>query len=72
MTASDRRNPLMSADRVDLFFWLFPFGSRINPSDRLTLFLFAMAAVLMAVGALTMAAFVRTRPIVPDEASNGR
>lgn len=55
-----------------LFFWLFPFGPRINPSDRLTLFLFAMAAVLMAVGAATMAAFVRTRPIVPDEASNGR
>ncbi len=55
-----------------LFFWLFPFGPRINPSDRLTLFLFAMAGVLMAVGAVTMAAFVRSKPVVPDEASNAR
>jgi hypothetical protein len=55
-----------------VFFWLFPFSTRINPSDRLTLFLFGMAGVLMAVGAATMAAFVRTRPIVPEEASNGR
>jgi hypothetical protein len=55
-----------------LFFWLFPFGPRINPSDRLTLFLFAMAGVLMAVGAVTMAVFVRTRPIVPEEGPYGR
>jgi hypothetical protein len=53
-----------------LFFWLFPFGARINPSDRLTLFLFALAGVQMAVGAVTMAAFVRRKPVVPDEASN--
>ncbi len=55
-----------------LFFWLFPFGPRINPSDRLTLFLFAAAGVLMAVGAVTMTRFVRSRPIVSEEASDGR
>jgi hypothetical protein len=55
-----------------LFFWLFPFGPRINPSDRLTLFLFATAGVLMAVGLATMTRFVRRRPIVPEEASDGR
>jgi hypothetical protein len=55
-----------------LFFWLFPFGARINPSDRLTLFLFAIAGVLMAVGAWTMTRFVRSRPIVSEEASDGR
>jgi hypothetical protein len=55
-----------------LFFWLFPFGAGINPSDRLTLFLVAMAGLLMAVGAATMTRFVRGRPIVPDEASDGR
>ena len=55
-----------------LFFWLFPFGPRINPSDRLTLFLFVMAGVLMAVGAATMSWFVRTRPVVPEERCDGR
>jgi hypothetical protein len=55
-----------------LFFWLFPFGARINPSDRLTLFLFATAGVLMAVGAATMTRFVRSRPIVSEETPNGR
>jgi hypothetical protein len=55
-----------------LFFWLFPFGSRINPSDRLTLFLFAMAGVLLVGGAVTMIVFVRTRPVVPQEAGDGR
>jgi len=55
-----------------LFFWLFPFGPRINPSDRLTLFLMALAGVLMAVGGATMAHFVRTRPVIPEEASDGR
>jgi hypothetical protein len=38
----------------------------------LTLFLFALAGVLMAVGAATMIWFVRNRPIVSEEASNGR
>jgi hypothetical protein len=31
-----------------------------------------MAGVLMAVGAATMTRFVGSRPIVPEEASNGR
>jgi hypothetical protein len=53
-------------------FWLYPFGPRINPSDRLTLFLFAMAGVQMVVGAATVARFVRTRPLVTEEACSGR
>ncbi len=47
-----------------VFFWLFPFGPAINPSDRLTLPLFVVAAVLLAGGAATMARFVRQHPIV--------
>ncbi len=55
-----------------LLFWLFPFGPRIDPSDRLTLFLFAMAGVLLVGGAVTMIVFVRTRPVVPEGAGDGR
>jgi hypothetical protein len=57
---------------VSLFFWLFPFGPRINPSDRLTLSLFVIAAVLMAAGGVTIARFRRTRPELPVEAGDGR
>ena len=47
-----------------VFFWLFPFGPAINPSDRLTLPLFLVAAVLLAGGATTMARFVRRHPVL--------
>ncbi len=56
-----------------LFFWLFPFGSRINASDRLTLFLFAIAAVTVLTGGAVLIRFTRTRPIVDqEEALDGR
>jgi len=54
-----------------LFFWLYPFGPRINPSDRLTLSLFVTAAVLIVVGAATIARFVRSRPLVSQEVGGG-
>jgi hypothetical protein len=57
---------------ASLFFWLFPFGSRINPSDRLTLPFFVLAAVLFIVGAVTVARFVRNRPVVSQEVSGDR
>jgi hypothetical protein len=57
---------------ASLFFWLYAFGPRINPSDRLTLFLFAVAAVQVVVGAVTTARFVRSRPVVPQEVSSGQ
>lgn len=49
---------------TSVFFWLFPFGPRINPSDRLTLTLFVVAAALLVSGAVTMARFVRQHPAV--------
>lgn len=55
-----------------VFFWRFPFGASINPSDRLTLFLFAMAFVQMATGAAAMASFVRRYPVVAEDTANGR
>lgn len=55
-----------------LFFWLFPFGSRVNPSDRLTLFLFALAAVNVLTGVAVLIRFTRTRPVVGEEALDGR
>jgi hypothetical protein len=57
---------------TSLFFWLFPFGPRINPSDRLPLSLFVTAAVLVVVGAATIARFVRGQPIVSEEVGRGR
>jgi hypothetical protein len=53
-----------------LFFWLFPFGPRINPSDRLTLFFFALAAVIVAAGFAVLARFKRSRPIVSMDGCN--
>ena len=57
---------------ASLFFWLFPFGPRINPSDRLTLSLFVIAAVLMVAGAVSIAAFVRNQPTVSEEVGRER
>jgi hypothetical protein len=51
---------------ASLFFWLYPFGPWINPSDRLTLSLFVTAAALLLVGAVTIARFVRSRPVVAE------
>lgn len=57
---------------VSVFFWLYPFGAWINPSDRLTLSLFVTAGILMVGAAATMTRFVRTRPVVAEEAGDGR
>jgi hypothetical protein len=57
---------------ISVFFWLFPFGPRINPSDRLTLSLFVIAALLFVVGTVTMVRFVRLRPIVNAEDGHAR
>ncbi len=57
---------------ISVFFWLFPFGPRINPSDRLTLSLFATAALLIVAGAVTMVRFVRLRPLVSAEDGHAR
>ena len=55
-----------------LFFWLFPFGARINPSDRLTLFLFSLGGLLIVTGIVVLVRFARTRPIVAGETGDGR
>jgi len=55
-----------------LFFWLFPFGPRINPSDRLTLFFFALAAVNTLTGVAVLIRFMRSRPVVQEVALDGR
>lgn len=57
---------------ISVFFWLFPFGPRINPSDRLTLSLFVTAALLIVAGAVTMVRFVRLRPLVSEEDGHAR
>jgi hypothetical protein len=57
---------------ASVFFWLFPFGPSINPSDRLTLFLFAMAGVMLLVGVFVLIRFRRAHPVVPLEARDGR
>lgn len=50
-----------------VFFWLYRFGPRINPSDRLTLLFFALAGLLLASGIAVLVRFVRTRPVLPAE-----
>ena len=57
---------------ASVWFWLFPFGPRINPSDRLTLFLFLMAAALLLTGVLAMWQFRRHHPVVATEAGDVR
>ena len=54
-----------------VFFWLYPFGPRINPSDRLTLLFFALAAVLLTSGIAVLVRFVRTRPVQQAERHDG-
>ena len=54
-----------------VFFWLYPFGPRINPSDRLTLLFFALAGVLLASGFAILVRFVRTHPVVEAEGHDG-
>ena len=57
---------------TSLFFWLYPFGPRINPSDRLTLPFFVIAAALVVGGGITVARFVRSQPVVGPEVTGGR
>jgi hypothetical protein len=57
---------------ASVFFSLYPFGSRINPSDRLTLSLFVTAGVLMGGAGATVTRFVRTKPVVAEETGDGR
>lgn len=54
----------VAAAGLSLFFWLYPFGPRINASDRLTLSLFALSAILLATGSVVIALFVRRHPLV--------
>lgn len=54
-----------------VFFWIYPFGPRINPSDRLTLFIFAIAGMLLVSGIATLARFVRTHPVLQTEEHDG-
>ena len=54
-----------------VFFWLYPFGPRINPSDRLTLLFFALAGVLLASGVALLVRFVRTHPVLHTEEHDG-
>lgn len=55
-----------------LFFWLFPFAPSINPSDRLTLFLFLVGAVMVLSGILMGARFRRLHPVLNVEADDGQ
>jgi len=55
-----------------LFFWLFPFGSAINPSDRLTLFLFSLAGAIIATGIVVLVRFTRRTPAVAAGDANDR
>lgn len=50
-----------------LCFWLYPFSAYINPSDRLSLFFFVMAAALLVTGFAVLARFVRIRPVISEE-----
>ncbi len=54
------------------FFWLFPFGPRINPSDRLTLLFFALAPLVAGAGVVVLVRFVRHHPVAAMETGNGR
>jgi hypothetical protein len=54
-----------------VFFWLYPFGPRINPSDRLTLLFFALAGVLLASGIAVLVRFVRAQPVRQAEGYDG-
>lgn len=55
-----------------LFFWLFPFAPSINPSDRLTLFLFLVGGVMAITGIVVGARFRRLHPVLNVEAHDGR
>ena len=55
-----------------VFFWLYPFGPRINPSDRLTLLFFALAGVLLVSGLAVLTRFMRTRPVLQAEELDDR
>ena len=52
-------------------FWLFPFGARINPSDRLTLLLFSLGGLLILTGVVVVLQFTRTHPVVAEESGRG-
>lgn len=54
----------VAAAGLSLFFWLYPFGPPVNASDRLTLSLLALSAMLIATGSVVIAHFVRRHPVV--------
>jgi hypothetical protein len=53
------------------FFWLFPFGAAINPSDRLTLFLFVVGAVMAVAGAAVATRFKQAHRVLKVEGYGG-
>jgi hypothetical protein len=55
-----------------VFFWLVPFGTSINPSDRLTLFLFSLSGLVIATGIAAIIRFARTYPVLTLETRDGR
>lgn len=55
-----------------LLFWLFPFGPSINPSDRLTLFLFVVGFTMVIAGIVVSARFRRAHPLQEVEDSDAR
>jgi hypothetical protein len=55
-----------------LFFWLFPFGPSINPSDRLTLFLFVVGVTMVIAGIVVSTRFRQTHPLHEVEESDAR
>lgn len=54
------------------FFWLFPFGASINPSDRLTLFLFVVGAVMLVTGVGLVVRFRRAHPLATLGGDDGQ
>ena len=55
-----------------LCFWLFPFAPSINPSDRLTLFLFGIGAAMAIAGVVVGVRFRRLHPVLNTEAHDGQ
>jgi hypothetical protein len=66
------RGYAMLALAGSLFFWLFPFAPSINPSDRLTLFLFLVGGVMAITGVVVGLRFRRLHPVLRVEAHDGQ
>jgi hypothetical protein len=63
---------VVAAIAGSVFFWLFPLGPSINPSDRLTLFLFSVSGLIIGTGVAAIIRFARAHPVLTLEARDGR